>query len=70
MYIVKSKPAWEIGWDSVMILLMNEDNYYIYVWDATGHWVWAWFIMIMVNALVSWFAKVYKSLEQAILCKN
>jgi len=58
--IVKSRPAWEIGWDSYDI--MNENwNYYIYVWDATGHWVWAWFIMIMVNALVSWFAKVYKS---------
>jgi serine phosphatase RsbU (regulator of sigma subunit) len=58
--IVKSKPAWEIGWDSYDII--NEwDNYYIYVWDATGHWVWAWFIMIMVNALISWFSKVYKS---------
>ena len=56
--IVKSKPAWEIGWDSYDII--NEwDNYYIYVADATGHWVWAWFIMIMVNALISWFAKVY-----------
>lgn len=58
--IVKSKPAWEIGWDSYDII--NQwDNYYIYVWDATGHWVWAWFIMIMVNAMISWFAKVYKS---------
>lgn len=58
--IVKSKPAWEIGWDSYDII--NENwNYYIYVWDATGHWVWAWFIMIMVNALVCGFAKIYKS---------
>jgi len=58
--IIKSKPAWEIGWDSFDII--NEwENYYIYVADATGHWVWAWFIMIMVNALMSWFAKVYKS---------
>lgn len=58
--IVKSKPAWEIGWDSYDIINENE-NYYIYVWDATWHWVGAWFIMIMVNALVSWFSKVYKS---------
>lgn len=58
--IVKSKPAWEIGWDSYDIINQG-DNYYIYVWDATGHWVWAWFIMIMVNAMISWFAKVFKS---------
>ncbi len=58
--IVKSKPAWEIWWDSYDII--NQwDNYYIYVWDATGHWVWAWFIMIMVNALISWFCKIFKS---------
>lgn len=58
--IVKSRPAWEIGWDSYDIIQV-EDNYYIYVWDATGHWVGAWFIMIMVNALISWFAKVFKN---------
>lgn len=58
--IVKSKPAWEIGWDSYDIINQWE-NYYIYVWDATGHWVGAWFIMIMVNALISGFAKVFKS---------
>ncbi len=57
--IVKSKPAWEIGWDSYDII-QEWDNYYIYVWDATGHWVWAWFIMIMVNALISGFTKVFK----------
>lgn len=57
--IVQSKPAWEIGWDSFDIIQV-EDNYYIYVWDATGHGVGAWFIMIMVNALISGFAKVFK----------
>ena len=41
--IVKSKPAGEIGWDSYDIINEN-GNYYIYVWDATGHGVWAWFI--------------------------
>ncbi len=55
--VAKSKPAWEIGWDSYDVI-SQWDNHYIYVWDATGHWVWAGFIMMMVNALVSGFAKV------------
>lgn len=58
--VIKSKPAWEIWWDSFDIVKQN-DNFYIYVWDATGHGVWAWFIMVMVNALISWFTKIYKS---------
>ncbi len=58
--IMKSKPAWEIWWDSYDIIA-QDNMYYIYVWDATGHWVWAWFIMIMVNALISGFAKLFKS---------
>ncbi len=58
--IVKSKSAWEIWWDSYDIIQVN-DNYYIYVWDATWHGVGAWFIMIMVNALISGFAKVFKN---------
>lgn len=66
--IVKSRPAWEIGWDSYDII-KQDDNYYIYVADATGHWVGAGFIMIMVNALVSAFAKVYKN-GAAILAKT
>lgn len=66
--IIKSKPAWEIWWDSYDII-NQEDLYYIYVWDATWHWVWAWFIMIMVNALISWFAKIYKSWD-VILSKT
>ena len=67
--IVKSKPAWEIGWDSYDII-KEWSNYYIYVWDATGHWVWAWFIMIMVNALISWFSKVYKNWAQILSKTN
>lgn len=55
--IAKSKPAAEIGGDSFDIIEQG-DNYYIYVWDATGHGVGAWFIMMMVNALVSGFSKV------------
>lgn len=67
--VAKSKPAWEIGWDSYDIIEQDE-NYYIYVWDATGHWVWAWFIMIMVNALVSWFSKIYKSGATVLIKTN
>ncbi|MDD3144732.1 MAG: PP2C family protein-serine/threonine phosphatase [Candidatus Gracilibacteria bacterium] len=58
--IARSKPAGEIGGDSYDIIEQG-DNYYIYVGDATGHGVGAGFIMIMVNALVSGFSKVYKS---------
>lgn len=55
--VAKSIPAGEIGWDSYDVIT-QWDNHYIYVWDATGHWVWAGFIMMMVNALVSWYSKV------------
>ena len=55
--VAKSKPAAEIGWDSYDVI-KQWDNYYIYVGDATGHWVGAGFIMMMANALVSGFSKV------------
>ncbi len=67
--VARSKPAWEIGWDSYDIIEQDE-NYYIYVGDATGHWVWAWFIMIMVNALVSGFSKIYKSWASVLIKTN
>jgi len=67
--VAKSRPAWEIGWDSYDII--NEwDNYYIYVWDATWHWVWAGFIMIMVNSLISAFTKVFVSGAQILAHTN
>ncbi len=67
--VAKSKPAWEIGWDSYDII--NQwNNYYIYVWDATGHWVWAGFIMIMVNSLISAFTKVFVSGAQILAHTN
>lgn len=60
--IMTSKPAWEVGWDSFDVIKSEDwENYYIYVWDATWHWVWAWFIMTMVNALIEWFTKNYTS---------
>lgn len=55
--IGKSKPAWDIGGDSYDVIQQG-NNYYIYVGDATGHGVGAWFIMMMVNALISAYAKV------------
>lgn len=67
--IANSKPAWEIWWDSYDII-QNNDNYYIYVWDATGHWVWAWVIMMMVNALIAWFSKVYIRWHQIMSATN
>lgn len=67
--IAKSKPAWEVWWDSYDVI-KQWDNYYIYVWDATWHWVWAWFVMVMVNALVSWFSKIFKSWAQILAYTN
>ncbi len=67
--VAKSKPAGEIGWDSYDII-KQEENYYIYVWDATGHWVWAGFIMIMVNTLISAFSKTYISGAQILANTN
>lgn len=67
--IAKSKPAAEIGWDSYDII-KQWDNYYIYVWDATGHWVAAGFVMMMVNALISAISKVYISGAQILSFTN
>ncbi len=67
--IAKSKPMWDIWWDSYDVIKSN-DNYYIYIWDATGHWVWAWFIMGMVNALIHALAKVFVSGAQILVNVN
>ena len=67
--VAQSKPAWEVGWDSYDIIKQN-DNYYVYVADATGHWVWAWFVMIMVNALIMAFSKIYASWAQIVANTN
>ncbi len=67
--VAKSKAAWEIGGDSYDII-QQWNNYYIYVWDATGHWVGAGFIMIMVNALISGFTKLFTSGSQILAHTN
>lgn len=58
--VASSTPAWEVWGDSYDII-KQWDNYYIYVWDATGHGVGAGFVMVMVNALIAWFSKIYTS---------
>ncbi|MDD5770403.1 MAG: PP2C family protein-serine/threonine phosphatase [Candidatus Gracilibacteria bacterium] len=67
--IAKSKPAGEVGGDSYDVIKEGE-NYYIYVGDATGHGVGAGFVMVMVNALVSGFAKIFKSSAQILANTN
>ncbi len=54
--VANTKSATEVWWDSYDVI-QEWDNYYIYLWDVTWHWVASWFVMMMVNALVSWFAK-------------
>jgi len=67
--IAKSKPAWEIGGDSFDVISQWE-NHYIYVGDATGHWVGAWFIMMMVNALISGFSKATQKWSHVLALTN
>jgi len=67
--VASTKPAWKIWWDSYDII-KQDNNYYIYVWDATWHWVWAWFIMMMVNALISWFSKLAKTWSEILINTN
>ena len=67
--VASSTPAWEVWGDSYDII--NEgDNYYIYVWDATWHGVWAWFVMVMVNALIAGFSKIYTSWSEILANTN
>ena len=54
-YVANSKSATEVGGDSFDIIQRGE-NYYIYLWDVTGHGVASWFVMMMVNALISGFS--------------
>lgn len=67
--VASSTPAWEVWGDSYDIIKQWE-NYYIYVWDATGHWVGAWFVMVMVNALIAWFSKIYTSWADVLANTN
>lgn len=50
------KPAWQVGWDSMDVIVGHDGNYYLYIGDVTGHGVASGFVMMMVNALISAFA--------------
>ncbi len=65
----KSIPAGEIGGDSFDVISQG-DNHYIYVGDATGHGVWAGFIMMMVNSLVGAYAKVTEKWNHILALTN
>lgn len=67
--VARAKPLWEIWWDSFDII-QKDDNYYIYIWDATWHWVWAWFIMGMVNALIESYVNNYISWDDILTLTN
>ncbi|MCH8519083.1 serine/threonine-protein phosphatase [Candidatus Gracilibacteria bacterium] len=67
--VAKSLPAGEIGGDSYDVI-KQEDNYYIYVGDATGHGVGAGFIMMIVNSLISAYAKVTEKGNHIISLTN
>lgn len=49
--------ASEVGWDSMDVVKWQNWNYYFYIGDVTGHWVASWFVMMMVNALISAFSQ-------------
>lgn len=53
---IATVPASEVGGDSLDIIIGKENNYYVYVWDVTGHGVPSGFVMMMVNSLISAFA--------------
>jgi serine phosphatase RsbU (regulator of sigma subunit) len=56
-----SAPATEVWWDSLDIITGSDGNYYIYVGDVTWHGVPSGFVMMMVNSLISAFAKYEKN---------
>lgn len=58
--VADSKSATEVGGDSYDALSVGR-NHYIYLGDVTGHGVASGFVMMMVNSLVSAFAKSFVS---------
>lgn len=67
--VANTKSATEVGWDSYDVI-KQKDNYYIYLWDVTGHWVASWLVMMMVNALISWFSKMLVNSAEIIAHAN
>lgn len=67
--VANTKSASEVWWDSYDVIKRGE-NYYIYLWDVTWHWVASWFVMMMVNALVSGFSKIKISSSEILANTN
>jgi serine phosphatase RsbU (regulator of sigma subunit) len=67
--VANTKSATEVWWDSYDVI-QRENNYYIYLGDVTWHWVASWFVMMMVNALVSWFSKTLVNAAEIIAYTN
>ena len=55
--VADTKSATEVGGDSYDIITQGA-NTYVYIGDVTGHGVASGFVMMVVNALVSGFAKM------------
>ncbi len=58
--VADTKSATEVGGDSYDIVVQGE-NSYLYLGDVTGHGVASGFVMMVVNALISGFAKMITS---------
>ena len=67
--IWNTKSATEVWWDSYDVI-QQWDNFYIYLWDVTWHWVASWFVMMMVNALISGFSKKLVNSSEIIAHTN
>lgn len=67
--VANSKSATEVWGDSYEVIQQN-DNFYIYLWDVTWHWVASGFVMMMVNALISWFSKTFINSAEVIANTN
>ncbi len=67
--IGNTKSATEVGGDSFDII-GEKDNYYVYIGDVTGHGVASGFVMMMVNALVSGFAKMLTNGAEILIRTN
>jgi len=67
--VANTKSATEVWWDSYDVI-KEKENYYIYLWDVTWHWVASGLVMMMVNALVSGFSKMLVNSAEIIAHAN
>lgn len=67
--VADTKSATEVGGDSYDII-KQDDNYYVYIGDVTGHGVASGFVMMIVNALISGFSKIVESSADILVKTN